>query len=203
MVEDRAKLAALVGSRLCHDLISPVGAIQNGLELMGLAGSGPHEAELSLIQQSCDNASARIRFFRVAFGAASQTQLVGQRDILKLLDDINENGRISTVWQPAGDLSRSDVQLAFLGFLCCESALPQGGTVRFDHAAEGWTITATGPRFKVEEDLWAHFDTVMPLGDVTPGRVQFALLSVLARDAGRAIRTRVDDTQVALSIAAA
>ena len=63
MGQSNINLAALIGSRICHDLISPIGAINNGLELLGMsdAREGP---ELELISESVGNASARIRFFR-------------------------------------------------------------------------------------------------------------------------------------------
>ena len=78
MSVDNANLAALVGSRICHDLISPIGAINNGLELLGMSGdmSGP---ELELISDSVANANARIRFFRIAFGAAANSRSAGPR----------------------------------------------------------------------------------------------------------------------------
>ena len=65
----REDLTALVGSRICHDLISPLGAIGNGLELLQLSGL-PQGPEWALIAESVENASARIRFFRIAYGAA-------------------------------------------------------------------------------------------------------------------------------------
>lgn len=79
-------LAALIGSRICHDLISPIGAINNGLELLGMTAptEGP---EFELISQSVGNASARIRFFRIAYGAAS-VQLVGRAEIVSILADV-------------------------------------------------------------------------------------------------------------------
>ena len=60
----RPDIAALVGSRICHDLISPIGAIGNGVELIGLT-ENTSSPELALISESVDNANARIRFFRV------------------------------------------------------------------------------------------------------------------------------------------
>ena len=65
MGTSNVNLAALIGSRICHDLISPIGAINNGLELLGMTGSseGP---ELQLITDSVGSATARIRFFRIA-----------------------------------------------------------------------------------------------------------------------------------------
>ena len=74
---DKPDLAALLGSRICHDLISPIGAIGNGLELLMMDGSaaGP---EMALISESVGNANARIRFFRVAYGLAQGNQRLGR-----------------------------------------------------------------------------------------------------------------------------
>lgn len=63
MGQSNINLAALIGSRICHDLISPIGAINNGLELLGMSDT-PEGPELELISESVGNASARIRFFR-------------------------------------------------------------------------------------------------------------------------------------------
>ena len=64
---DQTDLAALLGSRICHDLISPIGAIGNGVELLMMEGGTP-SPELVLIAESVAAANARIRFFRLAFG---------------------------------------------------------------------------------------------------------------------------------------
>ena len=79
-------LSSLVGSRICHDLISPIGAIGNGVELLQMA---PRDsaAELDLITDSVDNAAARIRFFRVAFGAAGD-QMMGRAEVISILSDL-------------------------------------------------------------------------------------------------------------------
>ena len=109
-------LSALIGSRICHDLISPIGAINNGLELLGMSGdqSGP---EMDLIQESVGNASARIRYFRVAFGAAGE-QTMGRSEITSILGDVVSGARLDVAWGPMDAQPRSEVRLAFLALLC-------------------------------------------------------------------------------------
>ena len=71
MPHDPTELAALIGSRICHDLVSPIGAIGNGVELLAMAGAaGP---EVRLIAESVAAANARIRFFRIARNRADIT----------------------------------------------------------------------------------------------------------------------------------
>ena len=104
MTQDNQSLATLIGSRICHDLISPVGAIQNGIEL--LAMEGRVSPEMTLIEESVANASARIRFLRIAFGMAGG-QSLGQAEIRSVLDDMGRAGRVRYDWA-AGAECRSD-----------------------------------------------------------------------------------------------
>ncbi len=63
MSHTHSNLATLIGSRICHDLISPIGAIHNGLELLELSGGMSQTPEMQLIVESCANARARVTFF--------------------------------------------------------------------------------------------------------------------------------------------
>ena len=180
---DSANLAALVGSRICHDLISPVGAINNGLELLGMSNSleGP---ELELISDSVNNANARIRFFRVAFGAAGEQEL-GRMEIASVLGDVSKGARINYNWSSQEAAARRDVRMAFLAGLCLESALPYGGTIQILRSTDGWTVTGEGRKINVDENLWASLTTDAAEVEITPALVQFALLPAAAREAGR------------------
>jgi len=94
MPSNTSDLTSLIGSRICHDLISPLGAISNGVELLSMNGA-PIGPEMSLISESVENANARIRFFRIAFGSANETQDVGQKEIQSILHDMSRGGRLS------------------------------------------------------------------------------------------------------------
>ena len=78
-----ADLAALLCSRVCHDIISPVGAINNGLELLDEGGAD--EDAMRLIRQSARNASARLQYMRIAFGAAGSAGMQIDTGILPFL----------------------------------------------------------------------------------------------------------------------
>ncbi|MFT7107938.1 MAG: histidine phosphotransferase ChpT [Yoonia sp.] len=82
--------------RICRDLISPIGAIGNGVELLSLT-DGDTGFEMELIDASVQNASARIRHFRIAFGAASKEQTVRRSDILSILSANARGGRFNYV----------------------------------------------------------------------------------------------------------
>lgn len=196
MAVDSANLAALVGSRICHDLISPVGAINNGLELLGMANAleGP---ELELISDSVNNANARIRFFRVAFGAAGEQDL-GRAEVSSVLEDVSKGGRIKYSWDTAEPAARRDVRIAFLCGLCMESALPYGGTVEISREDSSWFVRAQGRKLNPDPQVWSVFETNDVPAEITPALVQFALLPQLAQEAGRKITFEQDDTQLML-----
>ena len=185
MAVDTANLAALIGSRICHDLISPVGAINNGLELLAMSGAmaGP---ELELISDSVLNANARIRFFRIAFGAAGDQQM-GRAEIDSVLDDIGKAGRLKYQWNLAEGCSRSEVRMAFLAALCLETALPYGGLITVSCTDGKWTVVGEGRKISIEAPLWGHVDTSDTSATLTPAQVQFAMLAVAAQEAERQV----------------
>jgi histidine phosphotransferase ChpT len=172
---DETELASLLGSRICHDLISPLGAIGNGVELLSLDG-GAKRPEVALIAQSVAAANARIRFLRLAFGVAGDEQRLGRPEILALLRDWTDGGRLTVDWQVTGDHPRRMVRRAFLGLLCMESALPFGGTVTVAREGPGWRLSAQARRLKVDPALWACLtDPAAPVA-LGPPQVQFGLL---------------------------
>ena len=184
-----AELAALIGSRICHDLISPVGAIANGVELLEMTGAaqGP---EMALIADSVAHAGARIRFFRLAYGVAGDRQ-VGRDEVVSVLAAVHGDGRLRVDWAVAGDRPRALVRLALLGLQCCEAALPMGGEVRISETGGAWRVRAQGERLTLEETLWSALDGgAAEALQITPARVQFALLPLAAAEAGRRLRLR-------------
>ena len=82
-----AGLASLVAARLCHDLVSPLGAIGNGVELLEMSGDHPglaNSPELTLIGDSVRAARSRVRYYRMAFGHAPADQRVAVAEITQL-----------------------------------------------------------------------------------------------------------------------
>jgi len=203
MGHNSLNIASLIGSRICHDLISPIGAINNGIELMGMSQPGPMSPEMALIAESCDNAAARIRYFRVAFGSAGSKQRIGAAEIEGILADVLRGGRLRVDWQTAGDQPRSEVQLAFLALMCFETALPYGGDVAIAFRDEHWVITGAAPRMSLNDALWQGLGAAPSDetgAEITPALVQFALLPVLVADFGRKIETQIEESRLTMRI---
>ena len=170
----RADLAALLASRICHDLISPIGAIGNGLELlmMDAMSQGP---EMALIAESVGHANARIRFFRVAFGAATADQRLGAAEAAGILSDITQGGRLSIAWQTRPDLPRIEVKIAFLLLMCLESALAYGGKITVQVDGGRWQLVAQAAKLRLNAPLWDMLTNPAAAPDVTPATVHFPL----------------------------
>ena len=173
--------AALIGSRICHDLISPLGAIGNGVELLSMSGAGGGP-ELALIADSVANANARIRFFRIAYGAAAGE--VTEAEIRSILTGMAEGGRVAIDWRIAGPVSRARAKLAFLALQCLETALPFGGKIAVAAADAVWEARAEGARLTVDAVLWANLSAAASDPAIAPAQLQFALLPVEAGPGG-------------------
>ena len=191
-------LSALLGSRICHDLISPLGAIGNGIELLSMNPSG-QSPEMALIAESVDNANARIRYFRVAFGAASAEASLSRAEIAEILKDLTKGSRVGIEWDAMGALSRADVKLCFLLILCLESAMPWGGQVHVSASAGRWNIGATAERFKIDPALWELLVNPAAEAEVTAAEVQFALVPESARAMGKSLTTDIRDSYIKIS----
>jgi histidine phosphotransferase ChpT len=200
MGEHNLQFAALVGSRICHDLISPIGAINNGMELMSMSGisSSP---EMALISESVDAANARIRFFRIAYGAPSDTQLLGPKEVTSIMRDCLRGSRLSLDWEPSEDIARSEVQLVFLAFQCAEQALPYGGDITIKRITGRWEFELTAERMLFDPKLWDSLADIQPNSSETmPAHVQFLLLPLHAAAKGRRVEWVQRDGSARLTV---
>ena len=191
-------LASLIGSRICHDLISPIGAINNGLELLSMAG-GAEGPEIMLIRESVDNANARIRYFRIAYGVSSPGQTVAIGEVMSIIKGVTHGGRIEINWHPTGELLRTDVQAAFLAIQCLETALPYGGSVDVTCTDGRWTLSATGKTIKAGPKLWTGLSDTNTHGTVMPSQIQFVLLPQVLASMNKSLNVRTDDTAAVLT----
>ena len=188
-------LAALIGSRICHDLTSPIGAIANGLELMQMSGAAL-TPEVALISESVENANARIRFFRVAYGMASPQQAMGRAEVVSILKAVAQGGRVSYHWGPLDDIARTEVRLAFLAVQCLETAMPYGGRITLTRDGDSWIISGDADKLRALPALWSSLATPGRALDISASEVQFALLPVLLGDAGRHVSLQMTEQSI-------
>ncbi len=191
----RDDITALVGSRICHDLISPLGAIGNGVELLAMSGIG-QSPEMALIAESVESANAKIKFFRVAYGGATAEQMISRSEITSTLSAAARGGRMSYFWQAEGDQPRREVRIAFLLLQCFENAMPRGGDITIRTVETGWELVAESSQFRIEQLLWDSLSNPRLRVNVSPAQVQFALLPDVLADAQRTLAIKIGTDRI-------
>ena len=164
-------LSALIGSRLCHDLVSPLGAIGNGLELLQMMQ--PPSPELDLVNDAVKMAQARVRLFRLAFGAASPEQTVHPTEITQGFDALAANGRIALTCDVDEPMARPSARRLILAAMCAETALAWGGALWVTAAG----LRAQAARFRLDPALWQALTNGDTLAEPSSASVHFALLA--------------------------
>ncbi|HYM31062.1 MAG TPA: histidine phosphotransferase family protein [Candidatus Cybelea sp.] len=153
------KLTALLCSRLCHDLIGPIGALSNGVEiLMDEDEAAMREQATQLLGESAEEAARRLRFYRLAFGAAgSMGQTIPLSEARAAALGIYEKGRISLDWplsEGEGGIDKSTIKLLLNVVLVAAASLPRGGTlaVRPGAGRSAFAVAATGAGARIDPE---------------------------------------------------
>ena len=188
------QLAQLVCARLCHDLISPLGAVRNGLELSAMAPGKPATGEMDLISDSLESALAKLRYYRLAFGPAdpeSQQRVSEARQVT----DAMFGGRFGVSWElPREDLSRPLAQVVYLALLCIEKSLPLGGKVTILGVESGLTLGIEARRMSPSQELWGHVMTGESVPNPRADAVQFLCLRTACEKMNLELGTAFDET---------
>jgi histidine phosphotransferase ChpT len=157
---DALELAALLCSRVCHDLISPVGAIVNGLEVLD-DNPKPEDREfaLDLIRKSARTASARLQFCRLAFGAAgSSGAQIDLGDAQNMARGHLEDAKTSITWNlPRVLLAKNRVKLLLNMMVIAQQTIPRGGMITVDPIGEGealsFRVAASGLNARMPQNI--------------------------------------------------
>jgi histidine phosphotransferase ChpT len=155
------ELAALVSSRICHDIINPVSAISNGLEMLAEEpDQSMRDAAMELIRKSAAQASAKLQFARLAFGAAGSAGAeIDLRDAEKVSRDfVAGTGKHQLTWQgPATTLPKNKAKLLLNLVALAVVALPRGGTINVEIAgappAVSFRVQAKGDAARLSDQV--------------------------------------------------
>jgi histidine phosphotransferase ChpT len=194
-------LAALLCSRLCHDLISPVGAIINGLEVMEEDKDEETKTfALDLIKKSASQASAKLQFCRLAFGASgSAGAQIELGDAEKAARGLLEDGKAVLVWNlPRALVVKNRVKLLLNMILVASGAIPRGGTLTADPMGEGFQVTARGLNARLAPAM-ADLLAGTPAEPVNAHAIQPLYTGILARDCGFGISASFEDDAVVVT----
>ena len=181
-------VAELLASRLCHDMVSPVGAVKTGVELFSEFGADPDGETMALISQSVIQASEKLQFFRLAYGSAGTSASgVSVADALALIKSVCGNQRTTIETDVLDDQPPpGGIKLMLNGAVLAGDCLPRGGVLRIGCGPEGGNgytvrIVATGERAGVDDELSAALAGNGDTADLNPRSAHAYYTSVLAR----------------------
>jgi histidine phosphotransferase ChpT len=152
------EFSALMVSRVCHDLVGPLGAVINGLEVLeDERDAQMRDDALRLVTSSANQALARIQFMRIAFGAAGSTGAeLDLNEVGRLVTGLLEGGKVKLEWNvPHVYWAKDWAKLLMNATLLAADCLPRGGLVRVDANAEpaSFKITASGQSARITEEV--------------------------------------------------
>jgi histidine phosphotransferase ChpT len=204
---DALELAALLCSRVCHDLISPVGAIVNGLEVLDDdPKDDDREFALDLIRKSARTASARLQFCRLAFGAAgSAGALIDLGDAHTMARGHIEDEKTKLTWNlPRLLLPKNRVKLLLNMLVVAQHTIPRGGMLTVDAVGEGETMSfrihAAGLNARIPQNIADILAATTP-GAVDAHAVQPYYTRLLAQACGLTVTLVADGDAIVVTAA--
>jgi histidine phosphotransferase ChpT len=200
----------LLCARLCHDLIGPISAVNNGVELVRDFGDEMKGEALDLIGDSALRASRLLQFYRVAFGSARAADGSGIsiKEARERALEALTSERIAVHWPEdsvlqGAEFPRSMVKLALNMVLLGAETLPGAGDVDVDLQLDGRAeirITARKEGIALADDIAQVLNRTIDEDDLTPQNIQAFLTRSLAESAGKGIKVETSATDISFLV---
>ena len=192
------KLLELLASKICHDLISPVGSVSNGVEILEEMGADAGEDVTELISFSATQAAAKLKAMRMAYGLGGSDPSIKFEDVHKLFEDfIAGEKRLSQDWDPYADYGIESCDGLSKMLLCClklaAEGLPRGGVVSVKKGEDGIQICAEGENAHFRTNVVSALDNAISVDDLDPKLVHAYVTGLMAKNYNFVIHT--DETQ--------
>ena len=202
-------LSALLCARICHDLISPVGALSTAIEILDdESNADMHSDALDLIRNSSKQANAKLKFLRLAFGASgSAPGIIGVSDLQKLSADMFAQGKAELDWQIVETgIEKSQARLLLNMIMIGVQAIPRGGKVTISQniAAQGQSqliVSATGPRARLDPAVERTLLGKAPEDGFDGRSIQPFYAGMMARELGGTVSGTINETIVTITAA--
>jgi histidine phosphotransferase ChpT len=200
-------LAALLCSRVCHDVISPVGAIANGLELFDdpEMDAETKATAMDMIRSSARTAGAKLKFCRIAFGAAGTAgALIDLSEAGDVARGFVGEEKVKLDWQaPRENRPKQQVKLLLNMLLLAMAGIPRGGVVTVNVEGDTLTVRASGERAKISEPLAEVLAGTADLSQLDARLVQPYYSKQLAQSAGLKLAMAMNGDDVLVQARAA
>ncbi len=179
----------LLASKICHDLISPIGAVANGIEFMEEMGADAGPDAIDLVKFSATQASAKLQAFRFAYGAGGGDVSVKPEEVHKSFGKFIElDKKITQEWDPHGPLGVDERPAGFSKLLMCAlllavECLPKGGKITITAAGDNLTsIKAVGDDAALKPPMDRALSNEMPRENLEPRYVHAYLTGLFVSE---------------------
>lgn len=198
------RVIELLFSRMCHDLVGPVGAAVNGVELLEEFGGEMQDEAVTLLGSSARVASRRLRVYRVAYGMAAGAAISSLGDLRALIAEFLDGGKITLEWpdakMPPVHVGRHAIKIILNLAICAAECLPRGGVLHLGcEQANGdlqVSLVAKGTGARLAEGVAEALAMTAPIDKLDPRTVQSYFTALVGKNFGGGLKFEEATDQV-------
>lgn len=199
------RVSEILISKICHDLVSPVGAVNNGIEFLNDIGADGLADGLGLIEHSARQASVRLQLFRMAYGAGGSDAKVTGKVIYETFQNYIADTKYDMVWDLMNDIPDDDLPAGFMKTLLnmmvfVQECLPKGGVVTITMADNQMVVTGTGDMIKPKEGSMEALNGKISDDALSPKSIHGYVTQSYADLFGLDLSSQILDVSVTLSL---
>ena len=202
-----AGLSSLMCARICHDLVSPIGALGTALEVLGdESNKDMHEDALDLIRMSAGQASHKLQYLRLAFGASGSTPgIIATEELKRLVTGMYGEGKVDIAWdEQLGGLEKTRARLVLNLVMLAVQSIPRGGklliTLKKDDANEHIMLRSEGPKPRLNPEIKSTLSGGAPEDGFDGRTIQPFFTGMIIRELKATLSTHVDEEGVTFTV---
>lgn len=194
-------------SKICHDLVSPVGAVNNGVEFladMNGADDGLQDG-LGLIEHSAHQASVRLQLFRMCYGAGGSDAKITGKMIYETFQNFINGTKTTMEWDLLNDMPDEDLPAGYLKtvlnfMVFAHEAMPKGGKIKVNYDGTSMIISAQSDRIKPKDGAIESLSGTMNVNDLSPKSVHGFITKSYADLYGLTINHEINEQSLSLKM---
>jgi len=202
-----AGLSALMCARICHDLVSPIGALGTALEVLGdESNKDMHDDALDLIRMSAGQASSKLQYLRLAFGVSgSSPGLIATEELKRLVTGMYGEGKANIVWnEDIGSLEKGRARVLLNVIMLAVQSIPRGGeltiTLKSDDEKALLNLRSEGPKSRLDAAVESTLSGRGPADGFDGRTIQPFFTGMILRELKGELQTHVDEASVTFDI---
>jgi histidine phosphotransferase ChpT len=200
-----ARASELLISKICHDLVSPIGAVNNGIEFMADMGGEGMEDGIGLIEHSAKQASVKLQLFRMCYGAGGSDAKMTGKIIYETFQNYIADSKVKMDWDLMNAMPDQDLPMGFLKTLLnmmvfAFDSLPRGGVVKVDMMDTHMCVVGIGDMVKPKDDSVDAFEGGVSMDDLSPKSIHGYITKQYALLFGLDVHVSLADDAVTLTL---